>query len=308
MKIHHDTVRADRSAPLALAIGFFDGFHRGHREIVRRCRVRAGLGWSVGALTFRNHPATYLRPEHAPLLISPVEERVNRLAAAGVDELFLVAFDAAIARMTPAEFVERVLLEALGVTLVIVGENFRFGAKRSGDVAFLRAALEPRGVPVEAVATVSVRGERISSTRIRHAIAAGNLAHVDEMLGFPYTLHGRICLGEGRGHSLGWPTANVEVQAGIVLPKDGVYEGYGRIDGRDHRCLLSIGTKPTFAPVRRDVTLEAWLVDFQESVYGRAIELSRLRFLREQVRFESVEALIAQMERDALAVKFPTTF
>jgi len=308
VKIHHELARDDKRAKLALAIGFFDGFHLGHREIVRRCRMLARLGWSVGVLTFRNHPATYLRPGEDPLLIAPLEERVNRLAAAGVDELFLVPFDGSIARMTPAEFVERVLVEKLDVAAVVVGENFRFGAKRAGDLAFLRESLAPRNVPVEGVPTVFVDGQRVSSTLIRREIAAGNLPCVEAMLGRPYVLRGRVALGEGRGHTLGWPTANIEVSAGIVIPKDGVYEGYARVDGRDHRCLLSLGTKPTFTPERRVATLEAWLVDFQESIYGREIELSQLRFLRDQVRFDSVEALLAQMEQDAKAVKFPTYF
>ncbi|TAM91662.1 riboflavin biosynthesis protein RibF [bacterium] len=308
MKIHHELARDGHAVPLALAIGFFDGFHLGHREIVRRCRTIARLGWSVGVLTFRNHPATFLRPGSEPPLIVPLEDRINRLAAAGVDELFLVPFDGAIAPLTPDEFVEGVLVRRLGVGAVVVGENFRFGAQRAGDLAFLRAALAPRGIPVEGVTTVAAGGERVSSTRIRREIAKGRLAPVDAMLGRPYALRGRICLGEGRGHALGWPTANVEAADGIVIPKDGVYEGYARIDGREYRCLLSIGTKPTFAPQARKATLEAWLVDFQESVYGHEIELSRLRFLRDQVRFESVDALLGQMEEDAKAVRFPTAF
>ncbi|HVA38882.1 MAG TPA: riboflavin biosynthesis protein RibF [Candidatus Dormibacteraeota bacterium] len=308
MRIRHDLDRRERGKPLALAIGFFDGFHLGHREIVRRTRATARLGWSVGVLTFRNHPATHLRPGSAPLLIGTLEERVNQLAAAGVDELFLVPFDDTLAPLVPLEFVDRVLVEALGVKALVVGENFRFAAKRSGDVAFLRGALPPRGIPVEGVPTVAADGERVSSTRIREAIAAGSLELVDAMLGRPYALRGRVCLGEGRGHALGWPTANLEPSAGIVLPKDGVYEGYARVDGRDYRCLLSVGTKPTFDAQRRERTLEAWLVDFQASVYGHEMELSRLRFLRDQVRFDSVDALLAQMEQDAQAVRFPTFF
>ncbi|MDE2571919.1 MAG: riboflavin biosynthesis protein RibF, partial [bacterium] len=266
------------------------------------------LGWSVGVLTFRNHPATYLRPQQAPLLISPLEERVNCLAAAGVDELFLVPFDGSIARMSPAEFIDGVLLEGLDVAAVVVGENFRFGAKRAGDLAYMRAALGAAGVPAEGVGNVAFAGERISSTRIRRALMAGEIASVDEMLGRPYVVRGRVGLGEGRGHVLGWPTANISAQMGIVLPKDGVYEGYARVDGREHRTLLSIGTKPTFDSSARETVLEAWLVDFQESVYGREMELSRLRFLRDQVRFESVDELLAQMEQDAQAVRFPTVF
>ncbi|TAM78050.1 riboflavin biosynthesis protein RibF [bacterium] len=308
VKIHHELARNGHGAALSLAIGFFDGFHLGHREIIRRCRTIARLGWSVGVLTFSNHPATFLRPGSEPPLIVPLEERVNRLAEAGVDELFLVPFDGSIAPLTPDEFVNGVLVRRLGVGAVVVGENFRFGAQRAGELAFLRTSLAPCGVPVEGVTTVTVEGERVSSTRIRREIAKGHLAPVDAMLGRPYALRGRICLGEGRGHALGWPTANVEVAERIVIPKDGVYEGYARVDGRDYRCLLSIGTKPTFAPQARKATLEAWLVDFQGSIYGREIELSRLRFLRDQVRFESVEALLRQMEEDAKAVRFPTAF
>ena len=304
MKVHH-AVEAPSDGPLAVAIGFFDGFHRGHREIVRTLRRGCPPGVRTAVLTFRNHPSTFLRPETTPPLISTLGERVNAIAAAGIDELYLLPFDERIATMTPQAFIDDVLVGTLQARIVVVGANFRFGAKRTGDVSVARTALAAHGVGFVAVENcVDDTGERISSTRIRAAIAAGDLATADALLGAPYEIRGVVELGAGRGHDLRFPTANMAVPGDKMLPRDGVFTMTARRDGRDYRGLVSIGTNPTFDGRTR--TVEAWMLDFHDSIYGEELALREMRFLREQLRFDSVEALLAQMRADAAAVPYPS--
>ena len=300
MKIYHELFR-ENDRPLALAIGFFDGMHRGHREIARAAMRMRRPGWRSGVLTFANHPATFLRPGNEPPMLTTNEERIDLFAVAGFEECFFVPFDAKIAAMTPEAFLDA-LVNGLGVRGVSVGATFRFGHKRAGDVAFMREFFAERGVALAALDNVAEHGERISSTRIRALVAEGNLALADELLGHSYELRGRVELGFGRGHDLGFPTANLAVP-GKLLPKDGVYAAVARHDGRDHAALVSIGTNPQFDGKRR--TIEAWLRDFHSTVYGHELVLRDLRYVRDQHTFASIDDLTAQMRRDLEAVAYP---
>ena len=303
MKILHE-LRRDSDEPLVLAIGFFDGMHRGHRDLARQAIRLRKLGWRTAALTFANHPASFLRPGQEPPLITTPEERIDLLAQAGYDACYFVPFDEAIASQSAEHFLRETLIGALGVRGVVVGKSFRFGHKRLGDTELMARVLGQAGiafVPLEP--TVDSGGERISSTRIREAIAAGRIDAADELLGHPYEIAGLVELGAGRGHGLGFPTANVSVPAKL-LPKDGVYAAVARYDGRDYPSLVSIGSNPTFEGGRR--TVEAWLRDFEETIYGREIRLRDLRYVRAQERFERVDDLLAQMERDLDAVAYPS--
>ncbi len=304
MKIHHEIETPATDRPLVLAIGFFDGLHRGHREIVRTLLRLRRPGYRAAVLTFRNHPATHLRPGSVPPLIATLEERVNLLASTGIDELFLVPFDDRIALTDARVFLRERLLATLGVRALVVGENFRFGYRREGDAALARAVLGESGVAVEAVAPVLDRDERISSTRIRAAIASGDVATADRLLGGSFALRGRVALGAGRGHDLGFPTANLVLPQEKTLPADGVYACVGRYEGRDYSGLVSIGTNPTFDGVAR--TVEAWLLDFRQTIYGEELSLRDLRFIRAQRRFDDVPALLEQMRADAAHAKFPS--
>ncbi|MBV9148942.1 MAG: riboflavin biosynthesis protein RibF [Candidatus Eremiobacteraeota bacterium] len=288
---------------LVLAIGFFDGLHRGHAAILQALRRLRRPGYRSGVLTFSNHPATYLRTAPPPLL-STVEERIDLLADAGIEECFFVPFDERIASLSPRDFVEGVLIGGLCVRGVVVGENFRFGKGRAGDVSFARSELQRRNVRFEAVANELDEGVRISSTRIRELIGQGKIAAADALLGHAFTLRGRVMLGAGRGRVLGFPTANLTVRPGKILPMDGVYSAIARHDGRDYAALVSIGTNPTFDGVTRNV--EAWLRDFRRSIYGEELALRELRYVREQRRFSSAQELREQMELDADAVAYPS--
>lgn len=303
MKIRYALQREEKT-PLVLAIGFFDGMHRGHQDIARQTLRLRKPGWRAAALTFANHPATFLRPGHEPPLICTPEERIDLIARAGFDECFFIRFDDAVASQQAEHFLRQTLVDELSVRGVVVGKNFRFGHKRAGDTALMASVFEENGVrfiPVEH--TLDEQGERISSTRIRASIGAGDLESADRLLGHSYELRGLVELGAGRGHDLGFPTANVAVP-GKLLPKDGVYAATARHDGRDYAALVSIGTNPTFDGAAR--TVEAWLRDFHETIYGQELALRDLRFVREQQRFASVDELLAQMNDDLRAVAYPS--
>ena len=303
MKIHH-TLKRESGAPIVLAIGFFDGFHRGHQAIVRKLRTLRKPGYRTAVLTFANHPAAYLRPGTEPALITTPEERIDLIAEAAIEECFFVPFDESIASLTPQQFVDDILVRDLQARAVVVGANFRFGKGRAGDTTLATAALQAHGVPFVALENSVEEGERISSTRIRGLIANAKMYEAEALLGHAFELRGRVILGAGRGHDLNFPTANIALHVQKILPPDGVYAGVARHDGRDHACLVSIGTNPTFGGTAR--TIEAWLRDFNETIYGQELAVRDLRFVRDQVRFDSVEALLEQMEHDLAAVAYPS--
>jgi riboflavin kinase/FMN adenylyltransferase len=302
VNVRHELTR-DGTRPLVLAIGFFDGFHRGHREIARRTMRLRKPGWRCGLLTFANHPATHLRPGKQPDLLCTPQERLELFGRAGFEECFFAQFDDGIATLTPQTFLE-ILLDRLHVAAVIVGTTFRFGHKRAGDVALMAAFLEGRGAAVVAVPPVCDGGERISSTRIRGLVRNGDVVAADALLGGTgYELRGPVELGAGRGHTLGFPTANIRVPEKL-LPKDGVYAATARYDGRDYAALVSVGSNPQFGGGAR--TVEAWLRDFQQTIYGRELALRDLRYLREQRLFPEVGELVKQMQRDLQAIGYPS--
>jgi len=304
VKIHHALPEHSPERAYVVTVGFFDGFHRGHRAIVREALRLRRAGERTAVLTFREHPAAFLRPGQEPPMIATLDERVNAFARAGLDDAYVLPFDSALASLSPAQFLDDTLIGRLNARAMVVGANFRFGHKRAGDVAFAREHLRNREREIVGVPNTLDAGERVSSTRIRATIQAGDLQAADRLLGEPYTIRGPVVFGAGRGHDLGYPTANVAVAPGTLLPPDGVYRITARHDGRDYLGLVSIGTNPTFDGTSR--TVEAWLLDFNGGLYGEELSLRGFRFVRAQRRFESVEELIAQMHDDAATVKFPT--
>jgi len=287
-----------------VAIGFFDGFHRGHEAIIRQTLLLRRPGFRAAVLTFSNHPASLLRPQIQPALITTSEERVNLLAAAGVEECFFIPFDAGFARLSPQDFIDEVLVAQLRVRAVIVGENFRFGAERAGDVEFARSRLALRSVDFRSIPNEIDDGERISSSRIRALIGRGDVDRADRLLVGSYILRGSVVIGLGRGQELGFPTANLKVAPRKLLPRDGVYAANARHDGRDYAALISVGTNPTFNGQAR--TVEVWLRDFHSPIYGEELAVRDWRFIREQRKFDDVAELVRQMQRDVLEVPYPS--
>jgi riboflavin kinase/FMN adenylyltransferase len=301
VRIYRELVESER--PLALAIGFFDGFHIGHREIARRTLCFRAPRRRSAIVTFAEHPSAFLRPGNEPPLLTTADERLCLFAEAGFDECYFLRFDERIAKLPPQRFLA-LLVERLRAAAVVVGATFRFGHGRAGDATLMQEQFARAGVAFDAVPAVCDGGERVSSTRIRGLLAAGDTAEADRLLGGRgYELRGVVERGAGRGHGLGFPTANLRVPEKL-LPADGVYAALSRYDGRDYPSLVSIGTNPQFGGTAR--TVEAWLRDFHGTIYGRELELRELRRVREQRLFANADELMAQMQRDAAAVAYPS--
>jgi riboflavin kinase / FMN adenylyltransferase len=289
----------------AVTIGFFDGVHLGHQIIIGEARrLAAELGARTAVVTFEPHPASVVRPESAPLLLTDVDQRLELLAATGVDYTYLVDFDEARARESAEDFVRSVLVDCLGTRAVVVGADFHFGHQRRGNVALLTEMGLEHGFEVDGVELVASgkEGARpVSSTAIRQALRSGDLRSANRMLGRSHEVHGVVSHGDKRGRELGFPTANVAVPATTCLPADGVYAGwYVRPDGATLPAAVSLGRRPQFYADADLSLLEAHVIDAEEGL-DLYDEQARVRFvsqLRGQARFESVDELVAQIADD----------
>jgi riboflavin kinase/FMN adenylyltransferase len=276
-------------------IGIFDGVHRGHQLVLDRA-VEAARDHDarVVVITFDPHPVAVLRPEAMPLMLLTVERRIQLLKQYGADSVVVLKFDKALSEQTADEFVEQTLVERLNAIRIVVGANFRFGHRASGDVALLRKfGLEVDDVPLLA------DGEVVSSTRIRQSVAEGDVVAAALALGRLHFVEGPVVRGDARGHELGYPTANVAVADGIAIPNDGVYAGYLlRASGERSKAAISIGTNPTFDGVSRRV--EAYVIDegHELELYDEHVIVEFAERLRGMERFETVEALTGQMAAD----------
>ena len=295
-----DDVPADLGRTVVV-IGNFDGVHLGHRHVVSRARELADRdGLRVVAVTFDPHPMAVLRPEHAPLTLTDVDRRCLLLAETGVDDVFVIPFSREIAAWSPEEFIDRVLVDGLNAAVVVVGANFRFGAKAAGDVATLEAAGRTHGFEVDGLALDG--GPQVwSSTYVRTCLAAGDVEGAAEALGRPYSVVGHVVRGDKRGRELGFPTANVPTR-GRATPADGVYAGWltllDKPGSEPMPAAISVGTNPTFDG-ERDRRVEAYVLDQRDlELYDEPVEISFVAHIRGMVRFDGVEALIETMRQD----------
>ncbi len=291
---------ADDLGETVVTVGNFDGVHRGHQAVISRARSLARRhGHRLVAVTFDPHPMAVLRPEHAPSILTALATRTALLAAAGVDDVLVLPFSRAVAAWSPTQFVERVLVDALHARAVVVGANFRFGAKAAGDVATLRAAGDTHGFV--AVGVELDGGPQVwSSTYVRTCLREGDVAGAAEALGRPFAVRGTVVEGEHRGRELGYPTANVPMPPGMAAPADGVYAGLlTRLDsGEAYRAAISVGTNPTFAGDRAR-RVEAHALDRDDlELYGVEVEVGFVERLRGMVRFDGVDELVAAMADD----------
>jgi riboflavin kinase / FMN adenylyltransferase len=267
--------------PRRVAVGEFDGVHVGHREVI---------SGNDTVLTFEPHPLQVVRPEAAPRLLTSLDAKAELIATLGVQELVVIPFDEGFAAQTPQEFIDRILVERLSATNVSVGENFRFGHRAAGDTAMLMAdpRFETRVVPL-----VEVDGEIVSSSHIRGLVLAGEVDLARRMLGAPFRLRGEVVAGDRRGRELGFPTANMVPDEALVCPGHGIYAA--RADGAC--AAVSVGVRPTFG-TGRAVLVEAYLLDWDEDLYGRMLTIEFIQRLRGERRFDSVDALVEQMHLD----------
>jgi riboflavin kinase / FMN adenylyltransferase len=285
-----------------VTIGVYDGVHLGHHAVLRLVRELADArGLAAVCVTFDRHPAEVVRPESAPRLLTSPEQKLELLDATGyLDLAFVLHFDEARSREPADDFVREVLVGAAHARLVVVGADFHFGRARGGDVALLQQMGAELGFEVLGVGLEAAPGGTIySSTRIRELLAEGDVDGAGALLGRPHEVRGTVVEGDRRGRELGFPTANVAVPGRVCLPADGIYAGtFIGADGVERMTAISLGRRPTFYEAADASLLEAYVLDFDGDLYGQAARVRFMSRLRGEVKFDSVDALVGQIERD----------
>jgi riboflavin kinase/FMN adenylyltransferase len=275
----------------AVALGTFDGVHSGHRQVIERARAWAAQhGGRSAVVTFDPHPLQVLAPEEPPKLLTTTPVKLDLIASLGIDETIVVPFTEELSRMSAEDFCDQTLAERIGARHVSVGRNFRFGHKAAGDAGLLCGRAE---FTTEVVPLLEVDGEPVSSSRIRKLVAAGDVAGAARLLGHPFQIEGPVIEGDARGRDLGMPTANIEPPQDTVLAAPGVYAATAL--GRP--AAVSIGVRPTFEREGR-LLVEAYLLDFDGDLYGETLRIGFLERLRDELSFDSADALVEQMQRD----------
>jgi riboflavin kinase/FMN adenylyltransferase len=292
--------------PTVLTIGNFDGVHIGHRALLARLKeVAHDKGLTPTVLTFEPHPRDFFAPESAPARLSTLREKLELLADEGVAQAYVMHFNARFAKLSAEDFIARVLVESLQVRHLIIGDDFRFGAGRRGNFAMLRDAGERYGFIVEAMDSVTLHGERASSSAVRAALAAGDMDHAARLLGRPYSIDGRVVHGDKMGRQFGFATANIRIKHSNP-PLSGVFavevNGLGGLTGGARRGVANVGVRPTANKLPRPI-LEVHLFDFSADIYGAHLNVRFLHKLRNEVHFADIAALRAQIADDVLTAK-----
>jgi riboflavin kinase/FMN adenylyltransferase len=287
---------------VCLAIGFFDGVHLGHQQIIRQTIADARQHDGVPlVLTFDRHPNAIVAPEKTPPLIYSLPQKLRTVESLGIEHILLIRFDKQFSRQSGEEFIRALARDFEKIHSICVGADFAFGHKRSGNVALLKKLGVELHFQVHGLSAVSLDGQAVSSTRIREAIRAGNLDAASQMLARPYAICGNVVMGDKLGRNLGFPTANLDV-TGLVLPPNGVYAAVTRHKGRLYPVALNIGIRPTVADGRQ-LRVEAHLLDFGADLYGRELEVEIGEKLRDEKKFGSAQELKEQIARDVAEVR-----
>lgn len=285
-----------------LALGFFDGVHLGHGALLRRTRALADeLRLPAAALTFDTHPAELVSGQRVALLNTPRERETLMRELYGIDEVQTLHFDRETMAQPWDSFVRDTVCGRFGAAHVVCGEDFRFGAGGRGTPALLQKECEARGVGCDCIAQVCMDGAAISSTRIRALLENGETAAAVRLLGHPHLLTGTVTTGKRIGRTLGIPTANLVLPEGVLVPRFGVYAANALFDGQSRRAVVNIGTRPTVNG--KNVTVEPWILDFDGDLYGHALRLELLDFIRPEKKFASLDELKAEILRNAEQVR-----
>jgi riboflavin kinase/FMN adenylyltransferase len=285
--------------PHAVTIGNFDGLHLGHQAMLARLQdVARARGLPSCVLSFEPHPREFFAPEQAPARLSSLREKAEYLQRLGIDRLHVFRFDRAFSALTAEAFIEEVLGHTLQARYVLVGDDFRYGAKRAGDFALLKQIGQSLGFDAEFLPTVEVAGERASSTAVRQALAAGELEHAARLLGRPYCISGRVVHGDKLGRDIGFPTANIQLRHNRP-PLMGIFavELCG-LDGEPLPGVASLGRRPTVKGADAVPVLEVHLFDFDADIYGRRVRVDFLHKLRDEAKYPDLDSLVAQIRRD----------
>ena len=311
MEIFRQIIPAKPEDPgTVLTIGAYDGVHRGHRSVIYEvCRLASERDLRSAVVTFDRHPASVVRPESAPLLLTELDQKIEQLSTTGIDLTLVVPFDENRAAESAEDFIDNVLVQCLKVKHVVVGEDFHFGRHRLGNVDLLRTIGKEKGFTVTGMGLVGLEGkpardhEQVSSTFIRQALGEGNLGRANNMLGREYEVLGVVTAGDGRGKELGFPTANVRINSSVLLPADGVYAGWIELaNGSIHGTAISLGTRPHFY-TDGDLLLEAHILDFDANLYEEEVRVRFVEYLRPQKKFDNLQFLINQLELDVQKTK-----
>ena len=279
----------------AVAIGVFDGVHRGH-EAVFEALHEAAEDSQLVAMTFSTHPDGVVSGEPAPPELTTLDRRLELFSATGLDATALIDFDSEIMRLSPEDFVERYLVEGLNAKVVAVGEGFRFGHGAAGTVDTLRLLGQEHGFTLISTPIVTIYGTQVRSSAIRAAIATGGVDLASRMLGRPFEVDGEVVPGDRRGRTIGFPTANIAMPPGFVRPAGGVYAVLCTVDGIGHDGVCNFGTRPTFGGGPE--TIEVHLLDVDTDLYGRTMRVAFVDRIRSEHRFASVDELVAQIRSD----------
>jgi riboflavin kinase / FMN adenylyltransferase len=296
-RVVRDASSDDSLRGAVVAIGNFDGVHRGHKAVIGAAEVRAkALNRPAAALTFEPHPRAFFNPGEPLFRLTDEAAKLRLLAAAGLDGAIVLTFDEALARLTADEFVQRILVERFAVSGAAIGYNFHFGAQRAGSPDFLIAQGKKFGFAVDVVPRFEDEGRSVSSGPIREALAAGKLAEAAELLGYPWFVSGTVIHGDKRGRELGFPTANLQLDTACGL-RHGIYAVRVAVRGRRYDGVASFGRRPMFDS--GVVLLEIFLFDFSGDLYGATIDVAFIEWLRDEAIFASAKDLIRQMQEDA---------
>jgi riboflavin kinase/FMN adenylyltransferase len=295
--VQRESPQSDALRGSVLAIGNFDGVHRGHRAVIAAALARAKtLGRPAAALTFEPHPAAVLRPQDPLFRLTDERTKLRLLAATGLDGAVVLKFDAALAALSPEEFVARILVGRYGIAGAAIGFDFHFGKNRMGSPAFLQGAGARHGFSVDVLPPLQDEGRPVSSGTIRMALAAGRVIEAAELLGYPWFVSGTVVAGDKRGRELGYPTANMRLDPGCAL-KHGIYAVRVGMGDKLHDGVASFGRRPMFD--NGPPLLEVFLFDFDSDLYGQTLDVAFIAWIRQEMRFDSVDDLVRQMGEDS---------
>ncbi len=281
-----------------VALGNFDGVHIGHQKLItaliKECKAN---NFESCVYTFGNHPLSVITGKDGPPQITNIDMKKKILDSLGVELVYLEEFNKDFMALSPEDFVKNVLIDKLNCKIVVVGFDYSFGYKGQGNVAFLREMGSKYGFTVHVIGPVTIENVKVGSSIIREYIKNGDIENANTFLGRPYSIHSRVVNGKGIGNKMGYPTANMLIESSHLVPNEGVYATYVKINGSIYKGATSVGTNPTFG--KNGVSVETFIIDFNENIYDHYIELEFIKKLREQITFKNVEELIDQIKKDA---------
>ena len=283
-----------------VTVGVFDGVHEGHRHLLRQVVEAADGSHIPTVVTFSNRPITVLDPGTEPSYLTTVDERVDLIKQQGIELVVCLEFTLKLAQVT-AEAFAKLLADSLKMKELVLGPDSALGKDRQGDFSFMRKQGDELGFSVKSVEPLEIQGQAVQSRRIRAAVADGNMSICPELLGRNHHLSGTVVVGDQRGRTLGFPTANIEIDDQLLLPGDGIYATWAMIDGKRHKSATSIGIRPTFGLTQRLV--EVYVMDFSDDLYGKTVDVEFIKKVRDQEKFDGLEALITQIKRDVDACR-----